>query len=258
MAKSSRSNGFTLIELLVVISIIALLVAILLPALSAARNAAQGIQCMSNLRQIGIFAYVYTEDNDGYIVSAERRNPAKPNWGWMESWYLVLDQANGGQFDYWWELQEEAANRALVYTCPLFDKEELQNRRTQNDAAYGYGLNIWVDGNPPGWGKINWHQNWALGNDWIEGNQGGEQASSWKIDAVTKQSERIMLGDGEDFYMTMNEDLDPLGNNSSADVYRHGNGSWSSGNGVGNFLYFDGHASTADLEAATEGVRLAR
>ena len=53
---SSRTprSAFTLIELLVVISIIALLIAILLPALGAAREAARNVQCLSNLRQVGI------------------------------------------------------------------------------------------------------------------------------------------------------------------------------------------------------------
>lgn len=55
--------GFTLIELLVVISIIAVLIAILLPALSAARESAENVQCTSNLKQIGIGAHAYAPDN---------------------------------------------------------------------------------------------------------------------------------------------------------------------------------------------------
>ena len=57
-----KSEGFTLIELLVVISIIALLIAILLPALGAARKSAKNVQCTSNLHQTGIGAIAYATD----------------------------------------------------------------------------------------------------------------------------------------------------------------------------------------------------
>lgn len=59
--------AFTLIELLVVISIIALLVAILLPALGAARDAGMRAQCLSNLRQMGIAANAFAVDHKGYM-----------------------------------------------------------------------------------------------------------------------------------------------------------------------------------------------
>lgn len=60
-------KAFTLIELLVVISIIALLIAILLPALTNARKAAQSMSCQSQLRQIGIAEQIYTDEHDGYF-----------------------------------------------------------------------------------------------------------------------------------------------------------------------------------------------
>jgi prepilin-type N-terminal cleavage/methylation domain-containing protein/prepilin-type processing-associated H-X9-DG protein len=63
-------RAFTLIELLVVISIIALLIGILLPALAMARRAAQGAQCLSNLRQVGVAVGAFVNDEKGYLPDA--------------------------------------------------------------------------------------------------------------------------------------------------------------------------------------------
>ncbi len=80
----SRVTGFTLIELLVVISIIALLVGILLPALGAARRSAMSIKSVSNLRQVGIGLATYTTERKGFYPihssSISKIAGVKPRW----------------------------------------------------------------------------------------------------------------------------------------------------------------------------------
>lgn len=69
-----RIQGFTLVELLVVISIIALLISILLPALSKARAAARTVVCLSNMRQLGIANRLFADANK-QVVSTTRASP---------------------------------------------------------------------------------------------------------------------------------------------------------------------------------------
>src|SRR5690242_2968408 len=68
---NSKRRAFTLVELLVVIGIIAILIAMLLPALSRAREQAKRTQCMSNIRQLMTGWLIYAQENKGGLVFAE-------------------------------------------------------------------------------------------------------------------------------------------------------------------------------------------
>jgi len=117
----SRS-GFTLIELLVVIAIIAILAAMLLPALSKAKQKAQSTACLSNQRQIGLAMMTFANDNEDCIPKAF----AWPNYSGDGAAYLAQPGKNryGWVNDMWvWALVNNNQMPLEVFVCPLQPKQ---------------------------------------------------------------------------------------------------------------------------------------
>lgn len=117
---SAQRKGFTLIELLVVISIIALLVGILLPALGAARRSAQNMQCLSNLRQIGLGLWAYSHENKDLFPPcySEGEDPElRLGFAYATEWPVIvnafLTQSGNANYD-----NHGADNTTEALLCP--------------------------------------------------------------------------------------------------------------------------------------------
>lgn len=97
---------FTLIELLVVVSVIVLLAALLLPALSTAKHRSRTIQCTNSLRQIGILTCSYSSDYDGYILGRKFAVDINQNW-----WPFVLLSDR----QLWWKMDCPEVTENMTY-----------------------------------------------------------------------------------------------------------------------------------------------
>jgi len=120
-----RRSGFTLIELLVVIAIIGTLVALLLPAVQAAREAARRTQCKNNLKQMGLALHNYHDVlrcfPPGYIAGSEHITSTTPGWSWAVMIMPYLELSNASHtLDTLLPIEDPANTAGAIQRLPVF------------------------------------------------------------------------------------------------------------------------------------------
>ncbi|MGB8368101.1 MAG: prepilin-type N-terminal cleavage/methylation domain-containing protein [Limisphaerales bacterium] len=162
-----RGNAFTLIELLVVIAIIAILAALLLPALSKAKQRAQAVSCMNNLKQLTLACLMYSnEDNDQLVPNLEEGEQVPTSTGPSSSGWAQIQA--GGIWQQWCPgdvnvynayatnlvqagLIYPYVNTVTVYHCPVdlpANEPLVLHLGTDYPHVRSYSMNCWLNPYP--------------------------------------------------------------------------------------------------------------
>jgi prepilin-type N-terminal cleavage/methylation domain-containing protein/prepilin-type processing-associated H-X9-DG protein len=235
----SMSRGFTLVELLVVIAIIALLMAIMLPGLSAARRQAKNIKDLANLRQWGIMLSLFAQDNNSKLMV-----------GW-----------NGGTM-WMTDLLRYYKGSDNLCLCPMATQllSKIPGNVPGTFTAWGkYGDPGYFSGWTPAWGKPGMYGSYGI-NGWAHDPLDTGVSGTFNVDATegakywrttdVKGSDKIPLfgdcmWDGGTPESTDNPPVDRgVQNGTDMSIYcidRHGNG-------ITNITFMDGSVRKVGLK----------
>lgn len=216
-----KHRAFTLVELLVVVGIIAVLMGILLPALSGARRTANAVKCLSNMRNMAMAQVMYCNENNGYLVQA--------GFG------------HGGAHSHeevaWLNTLQQYYQSKLVARCPADDSPYWEGGRplpgtTNQYRRTSYGINSFLDKDLCPWGgpyvKITQIRQSAATIQFLEMAQTGDYAGA--------DHPHVDLWIGNV----------PAKAQAQLEINVHG-GKLNSWSGRANYTFLDGHAETAEF-----------
>ena len=223
----SNIKKFTLIELLVVIAIIAILAAMLLPALKNAKDAAKDAICKSNLKQLGLFTYIYIDDFSGYFPSSVTDSLGTPLTQYC--WWEYICQSNNVKYtrgDYtMYTTNNKVEGFKAVFNCV--------SANTSNRVLTNAGLQQPISSTTFWDTKTNNRLiRYSPNSWWICRDDGyGARGPSRKFNRASKTSSLMMFCDGDGDFFGWTSGYDHL----ATFRFRH------DGNTGLNAVMFDGH-----------------
>jgi len=162
-------SAYSLIELLVIISIIALLIGLILPALGRTRSIAKQTVCQSKLRQWGLAFETYTVENDGYYphIDGRDRTPSNPQteaeladyyFGWIDVLPPLMGEEPWHHFDYW-----HKPGKNTIFQCPSAELAPDKNYkyRPKKSGYFSYAMNSCLELDENCWAPYG-----SEGTDW--------------------------------------------------------------------------------------------
>jgi prepilin-type N-terminal cleavage/methylation domain-containing protein/prepilin-type processing-associated H-X9-DG protein len=286
-----RSHGFTLVELLVVIGIIALLISVLLPALTAARRQANKVKCMTQLREIGNALALYASENKGYWIvvqhQADDANPVNNK--------SLRTPTGTNRNDYWYMFllkyfskkgYTNAGGKRLIdftgtplWGCPAAEKLDADASTSSAEFNSGYGMgpyamyteNTFVGSNSgplPALGYPEKGGHWAMING---SGTTGNQGKYFKQSGWLRPAQKGIIGDCRAWFMETRSVADKasivdptppgaIGYDSAAshqfDKWRHASKRGKKNPVSFNMLFCDGHVG--EIISIEDGFRSMR